>query len=529
MKTRRLLFSWIGHADLAAMVASLPGDEGEQLSADLRLPRLRPGESGPLKCLLDQESFDEIHLLSNYGEAIDRRYHDWLDRSPIIHPVELRNPSDYREVFGIADAQLASVLRVPRHERLELCIHLSPGTPTMTAIWVLLGKSRFHPATFFQTHGGRAWVEEVPFDLVVDFVPQLLKDADANLLTLASQSPRDVRGFESIVGESRVIRQAVGRAQRAARREVPILLLGESGTGKEMFAKAIHEASPRRGKPFVAINCAALSKELLESELFGHKKGAFTGADADRDGAFKLADGGTLFLDEIGECDLAMQAKLLRVLQPPDHEPSHRVFHRVGDSRALSSDVRIIAATNRDLIDAMSGQKFRADLYYRVAVIPIKLPPLRERREDIPLIVGSLMDRINRNFERQEPGFRHKSISGSAMEFVKKYPWPGNVRQLLNTLIQAAVMTDDASIERRDLADAIADVPGTAKMDLLELPLGAGFSLDEHLAEIQRHYLKRAMHEAGGVKKRAAEMLGIKNYQTLAAQLERLSIEVPGP
>jgi transcriptional regulator with PAS, ATPase and Fis domain len=193
----------------------------------------------------------------------------------------------------------------------------------------------------------------------------------------------------------------------------------------------------------------------------------------------------------------------------------------------MTSDVRIIAATNRDLIGAVAENRFRSDLYYRLAVITIKLPPLRDRREDISSIVAALMDRINRDFGNQEPGYRHKEISGAAMEFVKKHPWPGNVRQLYNTLIQAAVMTDEEVIERPDIADAVAEILGRPTTDLLELPMGEDFSLEVHLEEIQRHYLRRAMEEAGGVKKRAAELLGYRNYQTLAAQLERLEVDAP--
>ncbi len=446
----------------------------------------------------------------------------------MLHPVKLTNPTDYPEVFKVVDGELAAVVSVPRPDRLDLCVHLSPGTPTMTAIWLLLGKSKYHPATFFQTHEGKAWVTSIPFDLVVDYVPQVLRDADARLQLLASQSPQDVEGFEGIVGDSRNLRVAVGLARRAALRDVSVLLLGESGTGKEKFARAIHDASPRKEKRFVSINCAAISRELLESELFGHKKGAFTGAVEDRVGAFKEADGGTLFLDEIGECEPAMQAMLLRVLQPPDNDPCHRVFYRVGESTPITSDVRIIAATNRDLNAAIAKGDFRDDLYYRVAAITIKLPPLRERREDIPLLVQRLLGQINENFEKKEPGYKHKYISSSAMTFVRKHPWPGNVRQLYNTLLQAAVMTDGDVIDRQDVADAIAEVPGKATVDLMEQPLGEGFILTDFLEEIQRHYLIRGMKEAVGVKTKAAELLGYKNYQTLAAQLERLKVELPG-
>jgi DNA-binding NtrC family response regulator len=524
MQPRRILLSWIGYADFRALAATLPPDQQAEVLRGLKPPTPLVGQAGPLKCLIDQERFDEIHLLTSHRGVRNRLYTRWLGGHPMLHPVQVNDPTDYAEIFGIVDAELASVVRLPRSEREELCIHLSPGTPAMTAIWLLLGKSKYHPTTFYQTYEGRAWVTNVPFDLVVDFVPQVLRDADANLQLLASQGPQDIEGFKDIAGNSRSIRVAVGRARRAAQRDVSILILGESGTGKELFARAVHDASRRRDRRFVAINCAAISRDLLESELFGHKKGAFTGAVEDRDGAFKEADGGTLFLDEVGECDPAMQAKLLRVLQPPDNNPCHRTFYRVGDSRPLTSDVRIIAATNRDLLDCVARHQFREDLYYRLAVITIKLPPLRDRREDIPLIAGRLLDRINRDFARQEPGYRPRRLAGSALEFMKKQPWPGNVRQLANTLTQAAVMTDEEVIDRRDIADAIAGVPGKQAVDVQEIPLGEGFSLERHLEEIQRHYLQRAMEEAGGVKRRAAALLGYRHYQTLAAQLERLGI-----
>jgi transcriptional regulator with PAS, ATPase and Fis domain len=527
MQTMRFLFSWIGYADLRAMAADLPHEQQQTILKGLNPPMPLKGQYGPLKTLLDQQEFDEVHLLSDHGAARDGHYLDWLGGGAVIHRVKIASPVDYREIFQAVDAVLSSVVNRPRTERLEVCMHLSPGTPPMTAIWVLLGKSKYRPATFYQTHEGKVQVTDIPFDLVVDFVPQILRDADARLEKLASQSPQELQGFQNIVGSSRSIRAAVGQAVRVARRDVSVLILGESGTGKEMFARAIHDASPRREKPFIPINCAALAGDLLESELFGHKKGSFTGATEDRVGAFKAADGGTLFLDEVGECQPPIQSKLLRVLQPPDHNPSHRVFARVGESKLTTSNVRIIAATNRDLLEAVAKNSFREDLFYRLAVIAIKLPPLRERRADISPLVESLMDQINRLFAPQEPGYKDKSISASAMEFVRKHAWPGNVRQLYNTLMRAAVMTDDSTvIERQDIADALTEVPGKAAVDLLEHPLGNGFSLVEHLEGIQRHYLERAMHEASGVKKRAAELLGYDNYQTLANQLDRLGVDV---
>lgn len=525
MALHRILVSWIGYADFRALAATLPTEEQGEVLRGLNPPTPLAGQAGPLKTLLDSEPFDEVHLLTSHSGPRNRLFVEWVGGAPTLHPVEVTNPTDYSEVFQLVDSQLASIVRIPRDVDVELCVHLSPGTPTMTAVWVLLGKSKYQPMTFYQTHEGRAWATTVPFDLVVDYIPQVLRDADARFQALAAERPQDVRGFEEVAGESAGIRLAVGRARRAARRDVSVLILGESGTGKELFARALHEASPRRDGAFVAINCAAISRELLESELFGHKKGAFTGADRDRDGAFVEADGGTLFLDEVGECDPAMQAKLLRVLQPPDGSPCRRVFSRVGDSRPLTSDVRIVAATNRDLLECVARHQFREDLYYRLAVVTIKLPPLRERRGDVALIAERLLDRINREFARQEPGFQPKRLSGSALGFVKRQAWPGNVRQLSNTLVQAAVMTDGDVIDRKDLDDALAEVPGQPLQDLLGLPLGGGFSLDRHLENIQRHYLQRALEEAEGVQRRAAELLGYRNYQTLAAQLERLGIK----
>jgi transcriptional regulator with PAS, ATPase and Fis domain len=345
------------------------------------------------------------------------------------------------------------------------------------------------------------------------------------LQQLAGRKPSEVDGFETIVGDSQAIRLAVGRAQRAALRDVPVLLMGESGTGKELFARAIHAASRRKGNRFEAMNCAAIPRELLESELFGHVRGAFTGADRSRDGAFARANGGTLFLDEIGECDQLMQTKLLRVLQPlPGKGPSQRVFLPVGASEPVTSDVRIVAATNRDLVREIQANRFREDLYYRLAVITLRLPPLRERPKDIPLLAESFLGQINADFERQEPGYRHKKISGTGMDFVKRYGWPGNVRQLYNALLQAAVMADGDTLSRQELVAAIGGIEDDVHVSVLEKPLGDGFNLDEHLKSIQRHYLRRAMDEAGGIKTRAAGLLGLASYQALDSQLRRLKV-----
>jgi DNA-binding NtrC family response regulator len=523
MSSRRVLLSWIGHADLLAMADDL-GDAGRELLAAAKVGGKYGEKPGPVKAAVSQGRFDEVHLLSNYAEVVHKPFATWLGGKPVIHPVELTDPTDYSQVFRVVDGVLAEVTGQAHRKPTELCILLSPGTPAMAAVWVLLGKSRY-PATFFQTFRGQLRTTTVPYDLVDDFVPELLRNPDLNFQHLAARNPSEVAGFEDIVGESQAIRMAVGRAQRAALRDVPVLLLGESGTGKEMFARAIHAASHRKNQRFEAINCAAIPRELLESELFGHVRGAFTGADRAREGAFMRANGGTLFLDEVGECDPLMQTKLLRALQPPPGTgPCHRVFYPVGASEPAVCDVRIVAATNRDLVQEIKANRFREDLYYRLAVITLRLPPLRERRRDIPLLVESFLRQINEDFGRQEPGYRHKRVSATGMEFVKRYPWPGNVRQLYNALLQAAVMADGDTLDRQDLVAATGGLRDDPDLNVLEQPLGDGFNLDEHLKAIQCHYLRRAMEEARGVKTRAAKLLGLASYQALDAQLKRLGV-----
>jgi transcriptional regulator with PAS, ATPase and Fis domain len=470
--------------------------------------------------------FDEVHLLSNYDKEWNKWFQAWLGVPSAVVPLELASPVDYARIFELADEQLSRLKSTPAWGDSELCLHLSPGTPAMAAVWLLLGKTR-HLATFYETsRAGKWWITDVPFDLV-DVIPDVLRAADVHLQHLASETPSQVEGFEDIVGGSRAIRDAVGRAKRAAMRSISALLLGESGTGKEMFAHAIHRASPRRKKPFKAINCAALSKTLLESELFGHAKGAFTDAKADRPGAFEVAHEGTIFLDEIGECDLETQAKLLRVLQPSTKDgPSIRYVCRLGEDKDRKVDVRVIAATNRDLHKAISEGRFREDLYYRLAGVTITLPPLRERRSDIAIIADRLLVLINGQFKAEEPGYEHKSLSPTAIEFVKGRAWPGNVRQLYNVLVQAAVFTDGAKIGRRELEAALGEMPGvgTPSRSLSDLPLDEDFDLENLLNSIEEAYLRRAMEEARGVKARAAKLLGLKTYQTLDGKLKRLGV-----
>ena len=245
----------------------------------------------------------------------------------------------------------------------------------------------------------------------------------------------DTHGFHEILGDAPALRGALYKVEQVAPTAAPVLILGETGTGKELFARAVHEHSPRRDRPLVKINCAALPATLIESELFGHVKGAFTGATSAKAGRFELADGGTLFLDEIGEMEMDLQAKLLRVLQEGEFEP-------VGSGQTRKVDVRIIAATNRDFEQAMRDGRFRSDLYYRLSVFPVELPPLRERRSDIAILVRFFVERGNKRLGR-----RVSQIPAAALESLESHDWPGNVRELQNVIDRALILSPGDKLE----------------------------------------------------------------------------------
>lgn len=523
----RILTTWIGHTDLRALGQDSSDSirtEVCQTLGSLETPTRGPG---PVKALLEAQSFDRVVILSNYPESLTARFAEWLPQKNECRPVSLDNPTNYAEVFTVAREALDALAQDMKGQNYELFLHLSPGTPAMTAVWVLLGKT-LHPATFVQTFGGEVIETQIPFDLTLDVVPELLRNPDSSLQELVAHPPADVPGFEAIAGDSQAIRLAVGRARKAAIRDVPVLILGETGTGKEMFARAMHASSRRSEGPFVSVNCGALPPTLLESKLFGHEKNAFTGATRRYKGAFEQANKGTLFLDEVGECSPALQVKLLRVLQPPQGAPPcTRIFRRLGSEEELSLDVRVVAATNRDLIQEVKTETFREDLFYRLAVIALRLPPLRERTSDIPIIADTLLGQINADFGRTEPAYSHKSVSDSARSFMVSHDWPGNVRQLYNCLAQAAVMSANNELYASDLEAAVLELGLSPRRNqpVLECPLGGNFKIESHLEDIQRHFLERAMREAHGVKAKAARLLGIQNYQTLDAQLKRLGVE----
>ena len=312
------------------------------------------------------------------------------------------------------------------------------------------------------------------------------------------------QGFAGIIGRSPVMLDVFRLVETVCRTNSTVLISGESGTGKELVARAIHNLSLRGGKPFVAVNCGAMPEALLESELFGHVRGAFTSADRDKKGLIEAAQGGTVFLDEIGEMTPPMQVKLLRVLQ-------ERKFRRVGGTDEASADIRVIAASNRDLAKRVWDGQFREDLFYRLNVIPLKMPALRDRDEDIPVIADHFLRKYTREMNKPIEGF-----SADAIAALRTYSWPGNVRELENVVERAVALESEGRITLATLPQNLREgkAAGARPGHIAAYPEdGLGFSLERHLQDIERSHLERALERSGGVQTKAADVLGLSFRQ----------------
>jgi DNA-binding NtrC family response regulator len=499
---RRLLVAWVGRTDLRAPT------ESQEVGL------------GPIAQALDARPFDQVCLLSNYDEALVAPYLAWLrartSAEVRVLSERLTGPTQFGEIYEAAVRACQRALEEAPGPT-ALTFHLSPGTPAMAAVWIILGKTRF-PAELIESsreHGVRTVA--VPFDLAADFLPDLARARDERLRAGSAAEPPAAPEFADIVHRSRGMARLVDRARRVAGHEVPVLIEGESGTGKEMLARAIHRASPRRGRPFLAVNCGAIPGELVESELFGHEKGAFTGAAQARKGYFEEAHGGTLFLDELGELPLPAQVKLLRTLQEGE-------IVRVGATRPMKVDVRIMAATHRTLIDEVGRGRFREDLFYRLAVAVLKIPALRERPGDLGLLIDYLLVHVNAALAA-ELGGKSRRLSAGARNVLLGHGWPGNVRELLNTLRRAVIWSEGETISADEAREALLPARVRTEQDVLGRALGSGLDLSGVLGEVARHYLGRAMEEAQGNKSRAAELVGLPSYQTLTNWLAKYDVK----
>ncbi|MGH9900430.1 MAG: sigma-54-dependent transcriptional regulator [Pyrinomonadaceae bacterium] len=448
------------------------------------------------------------------------------DKDSLRHALRLTLENAGYAVTEAADARAAAVEVARAPFRLVLTDLRMPHGSGLDVLRAARASDPFVPVVVMTAYGSIDEAVQAMKEGAHDF---LQKPVDSNhLLLLVERALEQARlrtenillreewsrryGFPRIVGESEAIRRAVAETQRVATTEATVLLLGESGTGKELFARAVHHLSPRRDKPFVAINCAAIPETLIESELFGHERGAFTGATERRPGKFELASGGSIFLDEIGELPLNVQGKLLRVVE-------EKTVDRIGGRAPVPVDVRVVSATNRDLQREAETGGFRRDLFFRLAVFPVEIPPLRERGDDVALLARHFAAQLGKELRSREA-----VPSEGALAALRAHRWPGNVRELENAIERACILADSPVLEARDLG--LGGPPGPAREETPAEAL-AGMDFAGTLAEaaeravaiVERSKITEALRAHDGNKTRAAEALGV-SYKTLLTKIK---------
>lgn len=499
--TPTTLCCWLGHTDLDAMA----GRAGTGL--------------GPIAGILQAGTFpiDRVVLVDGQSDPPRReqadRYPDWLKErlnGPVhVHRADLAHPNDLQAIARAArDAVAAYAASGAR------IYHLSPGTPVMAACWIILAKTEF-PATLIAT-------SSPPACDIVDFPDVLPADLLASILQSLAPSSRvfesaiDSDAFAAIRFRSESMRNALALATRLAPHDVPVLILGETGTGKELLAQGIHRASRRRSGPFVAVNCGAIPESIAESLLFGHHKGAFTGASTQHRGHFEEAHGGSIFLDEVGDLSPAMQVRLLRVLQEGE-------IHPLGAAGPTRIDVRVIAATHHDLLAQDAG--FRQDLLHRLAVGVVKLTPLRERPQDLQVLIDTFLEKVNIDAAQSIGDWEARTLTPGARDVLRDHPWPGNVRELEHTIRRLVILASSPRIRPEEVRSALLPIGPSGGDRILHRPLGDGFRVEEVVEEVERHYVVRALESSGHVKSEAARLLGLKSGQTFSNWMERLGID----
>ena len=457
---------------------------------------------GPVLSLVSERAFDRVVLFSTPKTDVitTETRAELATRHPqvdtVVIDLPLIDPTDYVEILeGLRSHTRRLIEETPD---VRLTVSVTSGTPHMHACWLLLVASGEIPADLVNVRPTRFVSRDRPLVMTVDYTssefPVVRSGTTRISIPDADRDAADVAAGLGMVGDHPEFLKALDAAALVAESASPVLVTGETGTGKDLVAQFVHLMSDRHAGAFVPVNCAALPPELVESILFGHRRGAFTGASTDHVGKFVQADGGTLFLDELAELPSAAQAKLLRVLQDGVVEP-------VGDSEPIQTDVRIVGATNRNLAEAVRAGEFREDLYYRLNVGEVRLPALRERSSDIPKIALHVLDRVNKSLRSA------KSLLPEALVWLQRQPWPGNVRDLANTIERSAMMT---RVQTLGVADLIPSESTGLGSWLTGLPAPhEGFSLEGVVSDVRSHLFGQALAMSGGNQTRAAQLLDV--------------------
>jgi len=465
----------------------------------------RPSTDSPILLVEDKDSLRAMlrHALESQGHAVIEA----RDEREAVQALRESRP-------GV----VLSDLRLPEGDGLRVLRASKEFDPELPVI-VMTAFGSIQDAVAAMKEGALDFLAK-PVDpdhllLLVERALSQRRLATENILLKEELAAR--RGAPQIVGEDSKLKQVTVALRRAAASDATVLLEGESGTGKELFARALHALSARADGPFVAINCAAIPENLLETELFGHEKGAFTGATGRKPGKFELAHRGTLFLDEIGDLPILLQAKILRALED-------KRFERLGGTATIQVDVRVVAATNRNLKAAVAARQYREDLYFRLSVFPITIPPLRDRADDIPMLAKYFVERFCRDLNKKP-----LVLAPSALDALSAYPWPGNVRELQNCIERAVILTDGDTIHARHLSLSLRESPVASSS--VESPWSqidlSGTLADASrrvLGEVERRKIEQALKEAAGDRGRAAELLQI-GYKVLLAKVREYGLD----
>ena len=481
-----------------------------------------PDELGPVMSLLQERSYTRVYLFCTGHEYFERaKTVEQLAREGDIDTqfkfinLDLESVIDYEEIYGKMKESIDTVLSHIGDQPVRLSILLDPGTPQMQTCWFLLAKSGYVEASLLQGiparfAGGAYKVREVRLDSGSILPAVTLKSEEK---PLSEKVWFTARNAPKIVGDSARFRDALERARQAAKYDISVLILGETGSGKEVIARIIHDLSDRRDQPFLPINCASITATLAESELFGCRKGAFTGADRDRLGQFRAAEGGTVMLDEIGDLPMEIQPKLLRVLESGLVLP-------VGHDIEVQVNVRILAATNRKLEELVEEGTFRRDLYERLNQMTILIPSLSERKEDIPLLVREFTGQWNRAYHEE------KGLSEDTISYFMRYPWPGNVRGLQNAVTSMCAVGRSSNIGPELMPPELLEYFHGSHQEgdfTISIP-DDGMNLKALLSQIEKRYYEEALERAEGNREQAAGLLGLNGAAFRKALRERFNI-----